>query len=122
MGWTPTGNGSALWITDLATGEDTWIGSLKFPLSKGQAVIRPPSTSTISIYGDEPIRPIDIPQWHVSVKRPSASVGGYVNYRPISVDSFGIQNSGIWYDASEDIVHLRVGGTTERGNAAVDWD
>ena len=110
-----------LWITDLATDETTWIGSLKFPLLKGKAGIMPVSTSAIQIYGSEPIRPIDIPQWHVSIRRPLASVKGWIDYTSNRGYPYEIENSDIWYDSSEDMVHLRVGGTTERANDPVRW-
>ncbi len=109
-----------LWITDLDAGETTWIGSLKFPLSDGAARIKPNSYSTLEIYGNDPIRPIDIPQWHVSIKRPLGdnvpSVRGLPGYG-LTTDS-AVQNSEVRYDPPEDAVHLQVGGTTERKTPA----
>ena len=109
-----------LWVTDLSTNEMTWIGSLKFPLLNGTATIEPSSYATLEIYGPG-IRPIDIPQWHVSVKRPlgdnAPSNRGFTGYSAFSEDPLLIQNSNIWYDQSEGQVHLQVGGTTERSNA-----
>ena len=59
-----------LWIMDLATGTETWTGALKFPNRSGRARIH---GSTVEIYGS-PIRPIDVPQWHVSVGRWATAV------------------------------------------------
>ncbi|MYC32812.1 MAG: fibronectin type III domain-containing protein [Chloroflexi bacterium] len=109
-----------LWITDLATNETTWIGSLKFPLLNGVAQISPSSYSTLEIYGNPPIRPIDIPQWHVSIKRTLGdnvpSVRGLPGYG-LTSDST-VRNSEVRYDPEEDAVHLQVGGTTERKTPA----
>ena len=40
-----------LWITDLGTGETTWVGSLKFPLLDGTAMMQPRASATIEVYG-----------------------------------------------------------------------
>ncbi len=109
-----------LWITNRDSGETTWIGSLKFPLLNGNAKIRPISYSTIEIYGNVPVRPIDIPQWHVSVSRPlgdnTPSTWGYAGYSMFANDDEELLNSDVGYDPLEDIVHLRAGGATERKN------
>ena len=106
-----------LWITDLSTDVTTWIGSLKFPLLNGTATIKPYSSATIEVYGVTPIRPIDIPQWHVSVKRPLGdnivSSWGFTSY-PYDDSDNALPNSNVWYDSSEDRAHLLVGGETER--------
>ena len=106
-----------LWITDLDTNETTWIGSLKFPLLNGTANIKPYSSATIEIYGIPRFRPIDIPQWHVSVKRPLGdniqSEWGFTSY-PFDDSDNPLFNSDVQYDHSEDRAHLLIGGTTER--------
>ena len=103
-----------LWITDKADGEETWIGSLKFPLLEGRAVIEPSSYSTIEIYGDR-IKPIDIPTWHVSISPPKGdgrkSTSGLTAYSGFIGT---VTNSEVRYDATADVVHLIVGGETER--------
>jgi len=103
-----------LWITDMSTDVTTWIGSLKFPLQDGKAVMRAPVYSTMEIYGDW-IRPIDIPAWHVTIKRPVGdgvrTAGGYTGYSSFKGE---IMNSEIRYDATNDVVHIRAGGATER--------
>ena len=112
----------SLWITNLHTHGTTWIGSLKFPLLNGAAKIEPWSYSTIEIYGNLPIQPIDIPQWHVSVKRPMGdnlpSTHGQTGYSYSPIAGDAVQNSDIGYDPSEDVVHIRAGGTTERANSS----
>jgi hypothetical protein len=103
-----------LWITDLSTDDTTWIGSLKFPLQDGKTVIQAPVYSTMEIYGLG-IRPIDIPTWHVSIKRPAGdgvtSHWGHTGYSSLKGE---IMNSNIRYDVSNDIVHIQAGGATER--------
>ena len=110
----PDGEWFGLWITDLASDITIWIGSLKFPFLNGKAAIDPPSYTTVEIYGD-PIWPIDIPAWHVSVERPLGddvpSTSGFTDYSSFSGD---VLNSDIRYEREEDRVHFRVGGTTER--------
>ena len=103
-----------LWITDLSTDDTTWIGSLKFPLQDGKAVIQAPVYSTMEIYG-ELIRPIDIPNWHVSLQRPVGdgvrAAAGRTGYSSLRGE---IMNSEIRYDVTNDVVHIQAGGTTER--------
>ena len=109
-----------LWITDLASGEITWIGSLKFPLADSRARMRPHASATIELYGWSPVRPIDIPQWHVSVMRPYgddvSAVGGQAHY-PWDDSENALFNSDVRYDPAEDKVHLFVGGLTARRSA-----
>ncbi len=107
-----------VWLTDLATDVTTWAGSLKFPLVNGTTVVSTPTYSTLEIYG-QPIRPIDIPEWSVSVERPrgdgvEASWGnpGYSGFMR------EIHNSDVLYDPATNSVHFRVGGTTERMGSA----
>lgn len=70
-GTDPDGTWFGLWLTDLSTGETTWIGSLKFRHIQGTAKAYGPGYSTMEIYGHKnQIRPIDIPQWRVSLKPP----------------------------------------------------
>lgn len=116
-GLDPDGEWFGLWITDLDANETTWIGSLKFPLLNGTAKINPHSSATIELYGWPQIRPIDIPQWHVSVKRPLGdniqSEWGFTSY-PFDDSDNALFNSDVRYDHSEDRAHLIIGGTTER--------
>ena len=111
-----------LWITDLATGETTWVGSLKFPLLDGTATFNPRASATIELYGNPQIRPVDVPQWHVSVKRPLGdgvpATWGSTSY-PWDASENALFNSDVRYDESEDAAHLRVGGLTERKDSAV---
>lgn len=111
----PDGVWYGLWITDLAADETTWIGSLRFPLAGDEALIREPVYSTVEVYG-APIRPIEIPQWHVTIKRPVAdghkAAVGTVGYSMFQGDYFA--NSEIHYDQEIDAVRIIAGGATER--------
>ena len=62
----------SLWITHNNTEETTWAGSLKFPLVNGMSQQHPHSYTTLEIYGGKYIRPIDIPEMHVSMEAPLA--------------------------------------------------
>ena len=103
-----------LWITDLSTNATTWIGSLKFPLEAGEdrAWIEGTSYTTVEIYG-QPIRPIDIPEWQVSVHRPLGddvqSSSGLTGYAPFTG---AFLNAEVHYAREKDIVKLGVGGET----------
>ena len=113
-----------LWITDLATNETTWIGSLKFPLKDSTANFRPHASATIELYGIEAIRPIDIPEWRVSVKPPLGdgmlATWGFTSY-PWDDSANALFNSNVRYDSEDGAAHLIVGGTTERENTAVGY-
>ena len=105
-----------VWITDLSANETTWAGSLKFPLIGGGATVRPPVYSTLEIYGRPSIRPIDIPEWHVSMRRP---MGDGIRSRRADLGYSGVvgapvSNSDVQYDHNTGSVHFRVGGATER--------
>ena len=109
-----------LWITDLSTTTETWVGSLKFPLKNGTATLdRVHASATIELYGNPPIRPIDIPFWHVSVKRPLGdgvlATRGRTRY-PYDDSDNALPNSDVQYASSEGAAHLRLGGMTERTN------
>ena len=103
-----------VWITDLATDITTWAGSLKFPLVNGTTVVSAPTYTTLEIYGN-PIRPIDIPEWHVSVQRPIGN-GIRSNWGNSGYSGFmrGIHNSDVQYDPETDSMQFRMGGATER--------
>ena len=107
----------SLWITDLKSGEETWIGALKFPLEDGELRMLPHASATIELYGNPRIRPIDIPLWHVSVGRPlgdgAPAAWGFTSY-PYDDSENALFNSDVRYDTEEERAHLVVGGTTER--------
>ena len=107
-----------LWITDLDTDHTTWIGSMKFPLLEGRAVMEPSSYSTIEIYG-QAIRLIQIPSWHVTIQRPQGdgvkSTEGITGYSAF-LDK--VTNSEVRYDPDTDVVHLMAGGETKRQTEA----
>ena len=84
------------------------------PLVNGTTVVSAPTYTTLEIYGS-PIRPIDIPEWHVSVKRPIGngvqSNSGNPGYSGFMRE---IHNSDVQYDPETYSMHFRVGGATER--------
>lgn len=110
-----------LWITDVNTEVSTWIGSLWFPKKDGSARIGGPVYSTLEVYGFPAIRPIDIPEWHVTVGRPAGD-GQPARRGAAGYSMFGkdVPNSDIRYNREQDAVDIRVGGLTERTTAP--WD
>ena len=105
-----------LWITDLSTHETVWVGSLKFPLVDGTTAVKPPLASTVEIYGLRYIRPIDIPEWHVTIRRPhgdgTKTTSGSPGYSGLG--RIPKPNADIQYDSNADGFHFRIGGTTEQ--------
>lgn len=119
-GLDPDGEWFGLWITDLGSDETTWIGSMKFPRHDGTASFRPHASATIELYGNLRIRPIDIPQWRVTVEPPvgdgvTASWGS-TSY-PYDGSDNALMNSDVRYDPVAGGAHLLVGGATERKTA-----
>ena len=108
-----------VWLTDKATYETTWIGSLKFPYEKGRSAIEPWVSTAIEIYGGAPIQANRIPEWHVSLRRPQGDgleskwiESGYANL------GVGMVNSDLRYDRADGEVHIMVGGAVERATPA----
>ena len=108
-----------LWITDKATGETTWCGSLRFPYKDGEALLGNIHVSVAELYGDPvSIKPIDIPEWYVSIQKPMADGGrrpadayiSYTNYdgRPSA------PNTNVEYDRKEGSMHIHTGSATQR--------
>ena len=112
-----------LWITDRATGETTWCGSLRFPYRNGKALLDNIHRSVDEIYGDPVgIKPIDIPEWHIIMQRPVADgrsqpTEAHISYTNWDGVSAGAPNSDITYDTSSGAMHIRVGDTTQRTTA-----
>ena len=108
-----------VWITDKSSGVTTWFGSLKFPYLKGEATLSPSTYTTIEVYGFPPIKPIDIPQWHVSIEKRLdggiSPIGVQSSYSPFTQKIF---NSDVQYDPIDRAMHFRVGGLTERQEPA----
>lgn len=108
-----------MWITDLSTGITTWAGSLKFPPPDDSPPNRVRVYSTIEIYGGPRIKPVDIPEWHVSLKRPSINgvraSSGRILYDGVVRE---VLNSDASYDRAGDAIHLRAGGFTNRTTPA----
>lgn len=109
-----------LWITDSATGETTWCGSLRFPYRNGKALLDNVHASVVEIYGGPGgIKPIDIPEWHITMQKPMADGGrqptdAHISYTNWDGYSASAPNSDITYDAEDSAMHIRVDGTTER--------
>ena len=111
-----------LWITDLSSGVETKLGSLKFPLSGGN----PPTISTrshlhffqsvIAITGQSPLNQRDIPVFEVAVGLPDDPEGDPPNEATVgySLLGRGINNANVSYDSTTRRVIMRVGGTTDK--------
>ena len=108
-----------MWFTDLSTGVTTWAGSLKFPPPDDS----PPSSvwvySNMEIYGGPEIKPVDIPEWHVSLKRPLLNgvkaPRAAVRYNVLKKE---VPNSDASYNETDDSMHFRAGGFTNRTTRA----
>ena len=58
-----------VWITDLSTDVETWIGSLRFPPTMGRPpMIGPKCYNTVEVYGNTPISAKDIPHLEGDVR------------------------------------------------------
>ena len=106
-----------VWISREPSGTPTWFGSLKFPRDRhGFRLTADKIYTTLEVYGGTPIRPIDIPEWHVSIKRPITSDG----IKPIRFESQysgftgKVVNSNVRYDPTIDAIHFQAGGSTRR--------
>ena len=102
-----------VWLTDFTADTTVWAGSLKFPYNGGgKTAITSSAYTTLEIYGN-PIRPIDIPEWYVTMRRPKGdgvkAAYGDPGYSPFNGQ---ILNSDFQYGSGT--AHFRVGGTTER--------
>ena len=104
----------ALWFTDLDADDTIWVGSLKFPDEDGDADLAPHGYSTLEIYGQPTIRPIDIPEWHVSIDPPEGdgAPAGRVRLGYGGAVGQDTSNSDVRYLDGQ--VHLRIGGATEQ--------
>ena len=108
-----------VWITDKATYETTWIGSLKFPYENDRSAIGPSVSTAIEIYGGAPIQANRIPEWHVSLRRPLGDgleskwfESGYASF------GSGMVNADVRYDRADGEVHILAGGVVERTTPA----
>ena len=115
MAWTDDGEWYSVWITDLSTDESVWAGSLKFPLVGGTTAVKPPLYSTLEIYGRPSIRPIDIPEWYVSMRLPGGD-GIVASSGDPGYSGFGKSpkaNADVQYDRETGVLHFRIGGVTK---------
>ncbi len=112
------GDWYGVWLTDLDTNTTLWVGSLQFPLVDGETPLKAAVNSVVEIYGSPPVRPIDIPEWYVSMEPPEVD---------------GLEASRVWLDyggvrdqvlSNADIqyldgrVHFRVGGDNRQVGVA----
>ena len=104
-----------VWITDKATYETTWIGSLKFPYENGRAAIGSQVYTNMEIYGGSQIQAFRIPEWHVSLKRPLGD-GLESGWFESGYAAFGSEmaNADVRYDRADGEVHIVAGGAVER--------
>ncbi len=112
-----TGDWFGLWITEKSTGRTTWAGSLRFPrmASDQPAEITSYVISSVEVYG-QPVRPIDIPEWHISILAPMGDSNSPPDYADRVYLSGEIQNSDAEYSDDPNRIHIRLGGDTERKN------
>ncbi len=108
-----------LWITDKTTGETTWCGSLRFPFKAGKATLNGiDHGGVVEVFGGTPIKPIDIPEWHITMKMPVADGSNQPIQAHISYTNYdglpGAPNTSIEYDSKESSMHVYVGATTQR--------
>ena len=109
-----------LWITNKDTGNTIWCGSLRFPYKNGKALLDNYSVSVAEIYGKPSfVKPIDVPKWYVTMHKPFANgnkylspLNAYISY--INWDDISVPNSNIKYEKSKEVMHINVGGATER--------
>ena len=103
-----------LWITDLDTNVETWIGSLRFPLVEGETHIQGVFSTVLEIYGGA-VRPADVPAWHVSVGIPAVDGmdAGCARTLYPDVEAEDVR-SEIRYDPEQRRVHLEALGSTRR--------
>lgn len=108
-----------LWFTDKSTGETTWCGSLRFPYSNGKASLNVIHGSVVEIFGGpRGIKPIDIPEWQVTMHPPVADSRSEPTEVHISYENWdggpSVPNSNIIPDLETGTIHIHVGRATER--------
>ena len=109
-----------LWITDKATGVETHMGSLKFPMpDEGEPEIQARNDvfgSLIAIVGNSAVNPTNIPVFEAGLGPPDASDGDLANEVTVSYSLLNgvITNGNVRYDADTGKVIMRVGGSTKR--------
>ena len=113
-----------LWITDISSGVETKLGSLKFPLIGGN----PPTirtrthdfSSLIALTGQNSINERDIPVFEVAVGLPDDPEGDPPHEATVgySLLGRGIANTNVSSDSPTGRVIMRVGGTTSKETSA----
>ena len=107
------GDWFGLWITDESSGATEWMGSLRFPSGPGQKnQLISEVITVVEIYG-EAVRPIDIPEWQVSMSPPVGDTDSTPAYVDL-VYSELITNNQMTYDKAENRLHFVVGNLGKR--------
>ena len=96
------------WVVDEA-GEETWAGSLRFPLVAGEARIAPYCATSIELYGS-PIRPSSVPYWRVTSEAPVGDgVQGKLRRTCYPLDVESLRNARITAGESGRAVQFEIG-------------
>ena len=96
------------WVVDEAE-EETWAGSLRFPLVTGEARVAPYCATSIELYG-APIRPSSVPYWKVTSGAPLGDgVQGKLRRTCYPRDVENLRNARITEDDSGTAVQFEVG-------------
>ena len=114
-----------LWVTEESSGVVTWMGSLRFPKSaRHRRGVDPAIATVVEIYGHHAIKPIDIPEWHISMAPPIEDRDSPADYLATSYENYdgtyGFFSADMWYSKSEGHLHFLTGGATEREHEEIE--
>ena len=108
------------WITKQASGVETHLGSLKFPIiDEAGPKIQTSSdvfSSAVAVIGRDLTNPADIPRFQAAIALPTASEGGAPDAVTVKYATFHgiIANADASFDAATGKTVLTVGGDTRR--------
>ena len=109
-----------MWITDKSNGNETKMGSVKFPYSDGNApTIRARDQglgSLIAITGASAINATSIPVFEAALALPDDSAGDEPNAATVNYSLLGrgIANANVSHDEDTGKLVMRVGGSTDK--------
>lgn len=112
-----------MWITDKSNGNETKMGSLKFPYTDGNAPsIRARGLglgSLIAITGESAINATSIPVFEAALALPDDSAGDEPNAATVNYSLLGrgIANANVSHDEDTGKLVMRVGGSTRKSTA-----
>ena len=116
----PDGRWFGMWITD-SEGEETHMGSLKFPLVGGEPPKLDPRgdlyQSMLAVLGGGVIKPHEIPVFEIALSPPDegSSIDPPKRVTAVYSQFHGVMtNSNITHDREADLVIMRAGGATLR--------